>query len=326
MRAPRRSEPSVGGHAVGLGAFASAVIDVIVSPARRRRPRIRVHRAVLGAQERAIVRGIPVTSPTRTLLDLAAVVESRQLERAFDQADVLSSATAWALAEAVARHRGRSGTLALRQLLAKGHGDAAITRSQLEDRFIAVLDAHGLPRPEVNAALELADRWIEADCVWRSMRLVVELDGYSRHGTRAAFERDRARDRALLVAGWRIVRITWRQLNDAPAAVARELTTLLTAPPTLIPPYGPNVEPVAHPKVAATLSRVKGPTSNPSRTRSPPRHRARVRAQRRIRLAPVVHRVDLLSRGAAASRPPRTSRRQHAEGEVYARFMRRRAR
>ena len=68
---------------------------------------------------------------------------------------------------------------------------------------------------------------IEADCLWRRERLVVELDGYTAHATRAAFERDRARDRRLQAAGWRVVRITWRQLHDEPQEVAAELRALL---------------------------------------------------------------------------------------------------
>jgi very-short-patch-repair endonuclease len=75
--------------------------------------------------------------------------------------------------------------------------------------------------------LELAGGWVEADCVWRTQRLVVELDGYASHGTSSAFERDRARDRMLQAAGWRVLRITWRHLHDEPETVASQLRTLL---------------------------------------------------------------------------------------------------
>jgi very-short-patch-repair endonuclease len=63
----------------------------------------------------------------------------------------------------------------------------------------------------------------EIDCRWRRERLIAELDGGGAHGTRAAFERDRA----LVVAGWRVVRVTWRQLHDDPAALAVEFRALL---------------------------------------------------------------------------------------------------
>jgi very-short-patch-repair endonuclease len=67
----------------------------------------------------------------------------------------------------------------------------------------------------------------EVDCLWRRQQVVVELDGRDVHDTRHAFEADRARDRALQAAGYRVVRITWRQLRDEPAAVATDLRALL---------------------------------------------------------------------------------------------------
>jgi len=70
-------------------------------------------------------------------------------------------------------------------------------------------------------------RWVEADCVWRAQRLIVELDGHAFHATTAAYERDRARDRSLHVGGWRVVRITWRQLHDDADALATDLRSLL---------------------------------------------------------------------------------------------------
>jgi very-short-patch-repair endonuclease len=74
-----------------------------------------------------------------------------------------------------------------------------------------------------------ATGWVEADCVWRAPRVVVELDGYASHGTRAAFDRDRARDRALQAAGWRVVRITWRHLHEERDDLVAELRALLGA-------------------------------------------------------------------------------------------------
>jgi elongation factor P len=131
------------------------------------------------------------------------------------------------LEDIVARYSGHRGVARLRLAVATTTG-ATHTRSELEALFLAFLEAANLPRPEVNARVELAGGWIEADCVWRAERTVVELDGYATHGIRSAFERDRARDRALQAAGWRVIRITWRQLHEEPDAVARALRTLLT--------------------------------------------------------------------------------------------------
>jgi very-short-patch-repair endonuclease len=102
-----------------------------------------------------------------------------------------------------------------------------VTRSELEERFLAVLDAHALPRPQINAYVRTRGRLLECDCVWWVERLAVELDGHAAHSPRTAFERDRARDRALSAAGWRVLRITWRQLHREAEAVAGDLRTLL---------------------------------------------------------------------------------------------------
>jgi very-short-patch-repair endonuclease len=87
--------------------------------------------------------------------------------------------------------------------------------------------SNGLPAPLFNAGLLVEGRWIECDCVWRAQRLVVELDGRAVHGTTIAFERDRARDRALSASGWRVIRITWRQLHLEAGAVAADLSRIL---------------------------------------------------------------------------------------------------
>ncbi len=80
--------------------------------------------------------------------------------------------------------------------------------------------------PVLNALLDLDEVKVEADCLWREQRVIVELDGAQAHRTRAAFEADRERDRRLQVAGWTVLRVTWRQL-DEPAAVIADLRRLL---------------------------------------------------------------------------------------------------
>jgi very-short-patch-repair endonuclease len=88
----------------------------------------------------------------------------------------------------------------------------------------------GLPPAEVNARVALGSRELEVDCLWRERRLVVELDGHAAHGTRAAFERDRLRDRRLQAAAWPVIRLTWGQLDEDPGAVASDLRALLQRP------------------------------------------------------------------------------------------------
>jgi very-short-patch-repair endonuclease len=126
----------------------------------------------------------------------------------------------------VARYPGRRGTLAIRRVLDdhQRNGETR-TRSDLERALIALVDAHGLPRPNTNRHTEHG----ELDARWPEQRLIVECDGFAAHGTRRAFEADRAQDRALVVAGWRVVRLTWRQLNTEPGTIAEQLRRLLGA-------------------------------------------------------------------------------------------------
>ena len=201
----------------------------------RARSGILAHRSPLPPDETARVREIPVTSVSRTLLDLASVLSKRQLERALNEAEVLGLTDSVSLPDLLARYSRRRGAANLRVLLASDD-PAGITRSELEERFVALIDAHGLPRPRLNAQLSIRGRFFEVDCLWREQRLVAELDGRASHGTARAFERDRERDRLLLANGWRVLRLTWRQLGDDAATIAADLRKLLRSssrPPTL---------------------------------------------------------------------------------------------
>jgi very-short-patch-repair endonuclease len=91
------------------------------------------------------------------------------------------------------------------------------------------VDEIGLPRPEINAPLDLSGISIEVDALWRAERVAVELDSRQFHDTPHAFERDRRRDRRLIATGRRPLRITWRQLEEEPAAVARDMRAMLVA-------------------------------------------------------------------------------------------------
>lgn len=206
----------------------STRLDVTVPRALPRRPGVQLHRSARFADEVAVVRGMAVTTPTRTLLDLAAAVSRQELEKALNEAEVLRLTDEVPLGALVDRHPTLPGTSALRAILADHARGTTITRSELEDRFLAFVEAAGLPRPRVNA-LTLDDQTLEVDCLWRDQSLIAELDGRATHGTRHAFERDRARDRMLQARGWRVVRITWRALHDRPHALSAELARLLGA-------------------------------------------------------------------------------------------------
>jgi Protein of unknown function (DUF559) len=212
---------------LGLGAYVH--LEVTAPGTRRVRPGIQIHSCRLPPDEVTTERAIPVTTASRTILDLAAVVPANHVERAINEAEFRRLTDTLSLADLVARYPGRRGIQTVKQVLARLRHGATITRSELESRFLEFLRTTGLPLPSPNTWLHLGERSIECDCVWHSQRLIVELDGHAGHHTAAAFERDRARDRALNAHGWRTIRVTWRQLHSEPEALAADLRRILAA-------------------------------------------------------------------------------------------------
>jgi hypothetical protein len=205
--------------------------EVEVTCARKLRSRrgLKFHWRSLLTDEVTTHDRIPVTTVPRTLFDLADVIPRHQFERTVNEAEIRHLWDPLSLADLLRRHPRRPGAAAIRAVLATP--GANITRSELEDRFLGLLDAVRLPRPETNVPIEVNGFRIEADCVWGEPRLIVELDGHATHSTRAAYEHDRARDRRLVAAGWRVMRVTWRQLHDQPEALAHDLRASLAARP-----------------------------------------------------------------------------------------------
>lgn len=202
------------------------VIDV-TAPGARARPGLRLHRVLLPDDEIEIVDGIPVTTVPRTLLDMAAMLSRHRAEKAINEAVVRRLWDRLSLPDMVDRHPRAPGTATIRAILAAGRIGQSESRSELEVRFFEFLDRHGLPRPTGNASIFLGERHVDGDMVWPAARLVVELDSRRVHDTPAAFEADRERDRRLAVIGWRVIRVTWRQLHDQPAQLAADLRVLL---------------------------------------------------------------------------------------------------
>jgi hypothetical protein len=163
---------------------------------------------------------LPITTPARTMLDLAGDVPAHQLTAALRQAEVLGLFDLTALRDVLAAHPRRPGRRALIAALAAERPE---TLSDLEDRFLALCDDHGLPRPAVNAR----PLGFRVDFLWPDRRVVVEADGWRYHRTRAAFETDRARDQSLVGAGYVVLRFTHRQIAGAPADVAAKLSAVL---------------------------------------------------------------------------------------------------
>jgi hypothetical protein len=179
---------------------------------------LRVHRtSVLEARDTARHKRIPITSPARTLIDLASTFEYRPLRRAVRHAQSLGLVTIGQLVEAVDRLRPRRGVTKLARILASG---PAPTRSELEDAVLDLLLSGGLAPPEVNVPLKVAGRRVIPDFRWPAQRLVIEADGAAWHDSRLAREDDADRQALLEAHGERVLRVSWTQ------AIARRGETL----------------------------------------------------------------------------------------------------
>jgi hypothetical protein len=166
--------------------------------------------------------GLALTSPARTLLDLAGQAPKDVLQRALREARVLGLVRDGELEAAIARapgqHHGRGRLEAL-----VSAGDAAPTRSALERTMLRLIDEAGLPRPLVN---HRHGRDI-VDFTWMEHRVIVEVDGWAAHGDRRAFEQDRARDAERQALGYVVLRFTWTQAHQQPLRVAARLAQTL---------------------------------------------------------------------------------------------------
>jgi very-short-patch-repair endonuclease len=172
---------------------------------------IRVHQAELPAEEGTVENDIPVTSIERTLLDMAADLDSRQLEHALVAAD-RSGRLSWPRLDRVIAIGGRMGTARLRQVAGRVDPRARDTLSPLEVDFLALCRDAGLPAPHVNVLIE----GHLVDFLWAAERVIVETDSYTYHGDRLAFERDHETTVALTAAGYEVLRTTNRMLSDDP--------------------------------------------------------------------------------------------------------------
>lgn len=187
------------------------------------RPGIRVRRVKrLHPSDRAEVGGIPVTGPTRTLLDLAVVAPPRDLERAIARAERERLVERDQLEDLLACHGGRRGAPALRAVLERA-GGPALTRSEAEVRFLRLVRKARLPPPKTNARVG----GYELDFLWREHGIAVEVDGYAFHSSRPRFEGDRRRAADLASRGIQVIPLTWKQIVEEGTATAVQVAQAL---------------------------------------------------------------------------------------------------
>jgi very-short-patch-repair endonuclease len=186
----------------------------ITRGARRCRYDVRVHASVLHPADVKIRHRLPMTSPERTLIDLGREMDTSWIEWAVGDGRRRGLLTRTSLTRTVERAGPKTGVRAVKEML-RTEGGPAFTRSEAEARLARLLRRAGLPLPEQN--VRVAGH--EVDFLWREEGLVVEVDGFAYHAGRDAFERDRARDAELQAAGYKVIRITWRQLVETPERV-----------------------------------------------------------------------------------------------------------
>jgi len=196
-------------------------VEVVVTAGFHKRAGIRLHRVEdHHPDDIARLQRIPITRPSRVLLDIAGTAAARDVERALAQAFARRLATLWQLRRLLQRCPHQRGASLLRALL---EIRPALTRSEAEERFLCAVRRAQLPAPEVNTRIA----GFEVDFLWRTERLVAEIDGYSFHATSRAFENDRRRDLVLTSHGLRVVRLTWQQLTREPEAVIARVAQAL---------------------------------------------------------------------------------------------------
>ena len=192
--------------------------------------RIAVHESrVLGPLHVDVVRNIPVTSLSRTLADLAEILPEDRLERLLDHAGRHAAFDRRTLEAVLDALPGRRGAPALRVLL--GAPSPGLTRSELEDAFLALCCRAGLPASRLNARLWLGGRLVEVDVLFAGHRLIVELDGAATHDTTPAFHADRRRDAIAAAAGFQTLRYTWERVTADASAVTAELRAVMARRP-----------------------------------------------------------------------------------------------
>lgn len=216
-----------------LEGFRPGKAELVIPHGRRYRGTgVRVHRSTDLDRITAVVRnGVPVTPVARTLLDLGAVATPSRVHVAIDDAR-RRALTDWdeLLAVLVAHaRRGRDGVGTLRSILDDHFGEVAVTESGFERLVVAALLETGLPRPVLQHTVILLGRAYRLDLAYPDHRLGIELDGGT-HLRREVWEHDHVRQNAFILAGWTLLRFTWRDYLHRRSGLVAEVWAALHRP------------------------------------------------------------------------------------------------
>lgn len=203
----------------------------IATASRKRHPRVIVHHGVSYAFEDLVRhRGLLVTTPTRTLIDLGGILEDEVLAGAFDSA-LRQGLTFIPLMrkrlEAIDT-RGRRGVAMIRKLLHEREIAAGLTESPLEVKVERSLRRHGLEPPQRQYSVTCSDgSRFRIDFAWPEQKVGIEADGFRWHSDFEQWQRDARKHNLLQEMGWRVVRATDRSLRQDPDALPRQVASLL---------------------------------------------------------------------------------------------------
>lgn len=217
-----------GGALLGLLDELPTRPEVVIEPHRTARGPFRVYRSTLMPGDTTRIGPIPSTSATRTLLDLGDRVPFDDLEEALHRAlHRRLTSVPTLLARLDAAHRGHRGAAPLRRLLGQFDTSMRPVESKLELVLLEVLRRGGLPEPVRQFSVSVAGENYRLDLAYPGAMLFLEGDGFGVHTTRRQFELDRARQNALVVAGWVPLRFTWRQAIRGAEDVCEQVAEML---------------------------------------------------------------------------------------------------
>jgi very-short-patch-repair endonuclease len=210
------------------GLVKGAAPPEVITRTERRVPGVTTRRARSRTADATTHRGIPITTVPFTLIALAAQLDAAELARACHEAGVRNGTTPRQVEAILASRPNAPGTRQLRAVL---HGDAKVTLSKLEQRFLELLQDQGLTLPQTNRPAGTR----RVDCRWPAHRLTVELDGYRYHRSRHAWEQDRRREREAHARGDDFRRYTYGDVFESPDLMLAELEALLASTESALP-------------------------------------------------------------------------------------------
>lgn len=207
------------------GLRASRAIEVTVTRKLTARRGIVLHSLPLPPDEVTVHDGIPVTIVPRTIFDNADLGR-RGVVRLIHEAEHLELTDTLSLAHLLERYPNRRGAAVVRAALDEYHAGGGITQNDFEEAMFAFLEERDFPRPECNVWVQVGDRWIKPDFVWRKQRVIVETDGGT-HRTPYGQRKDNARDRVAQANGWILMRVSWWAMKNEADDIDRDLTKAL---------------------------------------------------------------------------------------------------